>query len=89
MKEVGASYAGVRKRVSVCPDIGFLLCGSCAGIPDVWVRDVRYFTAHWQDLGWITPQGGPYTDGESTAENTGCYVCVPPPVIGEGVGVPT
>ena len=49
----------------------FLLCGSYAGRPIVWVRDVRYFTEHWEDLGLITPQGGPKTDRESAAEGTG------------------
>ena len=63
MKEVGAAYAGVGKRWSVCPDVSFFLCGSCAGRPVVWVRDVIYFTAHWEDLGRITTQGGPQTDG--------------------------
>ena len=78
MKEVGAAYAGVGKRGSVCPDISFSLCGSCAVRPVVWVRDVRYFTAHSEDLGRITPQVGPQTYRASTAEGTRWYVDVPP-----------
>ena len=67
---------------------GFL-CGSSVGIPVVWVRDVRYFAAHWEDLGWNTPQGCLQTDGGSTAEGTGWYMCVPPASKGEGGGMPT
>ena len=71
------------------PVHGFYPCGSYSGIPVVWVRDVRYFTAHWEDLGRITPQGGPQTDGESASEGTGWYVGVPPASGGEGGGVTT
>ena len=77
---MGAAYAGVGKRGSVCLDVRFFLCDICAGIPVVWVRDVRYFTAHWEDLGRITPQDGQQTDRASAAEGTGYYyVGVPPP----------
>ena len=65
------------------------LCGSCAEIPVVWVRDVRYFTAHWEDLGRLPPQGCLQTVGGSTAEVTAWYVGVPPAGRGEGRGVPT
>ena len=71
------------------PGHWFFLCGSCAGIPVVWVRDVRYFTMHWEDLGRITPQGDLQTDGSSITEGTGWYVGVPPAGGGEGGGVPT
>ena len=73
-----ADYAGVGKRGSVSPDVRDFICGSFAGSPVLWVRGVRYFTAHWEDLGHILPQGGPHTDGESTAEVTGCYMGVTP-----------
>ena len=49
-----------------------------AGIHVVWVRDVRYFTAHWEELGQITPQGGQQTDRASAVEGTGWYVGVTP-----------
>ena len=45
---------------------------------------MRYFTAHWEDLGWITPQGGPHNYGESAAEDTGWYVDETPAGGGEG-----
>ena len=68
---MGADYASVGKRGCICLDVGFFLCVSWSGRPVVWVRDVRYFTAHWEDLGQITPQGGQQTDRESAAEGTG------------------
>ena len=83
------TYDVVGKIGSECPDVGFLLCGSCAGRPVLWVRDVRSFTAHWEDLGRITPQGGPQNYGASAAEVTGWYVGVPFDGGGEGGGVPT
>ena len=89
MKEVVAAYEGVGNRWSVCLDVEFFLCGSCVGRPLLWVRYVRYFTDHWEDLGWITPQGGLQTDGASTEEGNGWYVGVPPAGGGEGGGVPT
>ena len=64
------------------------LCGICAGRPVVWVRDVRYFTVNWEDIGRIPPQGGPQTVRASTTEGTGWNVGVPPAGGGEGEGVP-
>ena len=86
---MGAACAGVGKRGSVCLDVGFFLSGSFAGIPVVWFIGVRYFTAHWEDLDQITPQGGPHTDRASSAEGTGYYVGVPLAGGGEGRGFPT
>ena len=48
-----------------------------------------YFTTHWEDLGRITPQGGPQNYGASAAEVTGWYVGVPFDGGGEGGGMPT
>ena len=46
-------------------------------------------TAHWEDLGQLPPQGGPHTDGASTAEVTGWYVGAPSTGGSEGGGSPT
>ena len=78
MKEVGADYAGIGKRGSVILDVRDFICDSCAGSPFLRVRDVRYFTAHWENLGQIPPQGGSQTDEASTTEGTGLYVGVNP-----------
>ena len=86
---MGAAYVCVGKRGSVCLDIGFSLCGSCAVRPVVWVRDVGCFTAHWEDLSRIKPQVGLQTDRASNAEGTGWYVGVTPAREGEGRGMPT
>ena len=68
---MGADYGGVGKRGSIIPDVRDFKCGICAGGPVLWVIGVRYFITHWEELGRITPQGGPQTDGASTAEVTG------------------
>ena len=80
---------GVGNRGSVCPGIGFFLCGSCARRPVVWVREVRCFTAQWENLGRLPPQGDLQTDRAITAEGTGWYVGIPPTGEGEGRSVPT
>ena len=81
---MGVAYTGVGNIGSVCPDAVFNICGSCEGRTVLWVRDVRYFTTHWEDLGRITPQGGPHNYGESAAEDTGWYVDETPAGGGEG-----
>ena len=86
MKEVGADYGGVGKRGSVIPDVKDFICGSCERSLVLWDRGVRYFTAHWEDLCQIPPQGGPQTDGASTTEGTGWYVGVTTAGGGKGGG---
>ena len=89
MKEVGVDDSGVGKRGSIWTDVGGFIYGKCSGSPGVWVRDVSYVTAHWEYLGQIPPQGGTYTDGESTTEGAVWYVRLTPNVWGEGGGAPT
>ena len=43
----------------------------------LWVGDVGYVTAHWEDLGWLPPQDGPHTDRAATMEGTGWGVVIP------------
>ena len=50
---------GVLDRGSECQDIRGVLRGIGAGSLVVWVRDMGYIPAHSEDLGLISPQGGP------------------------------
>ena len=86
MKEVGVGDAVVGKRGSIWTDVRGFLCGSCEKVPVVWVISVGYVTAHWEDLGRIPPQGGPYNDEASTADGTGCYVGLLRTVGGDVIG---
>ena len=52
-----AGYAGVGKRGGIFPGVRDFICVSCSGSPVLWVRGVRYFTTHWEDLGQNKPQG--------------------------------
>ena len=70
-EEVGAADTGDGERGIVCPDVGDVLCCGGTGGSVVWVEDVGYVPAHWEDLGRLPPQGGPQTDGVATVEGTG------------------
>ena len=48
-----------------------------------------YFPAHQEDDGRIPTQGGPQVDGESSNEEYGWYVVLPPTGEGDGRGCPT
>ena len=55
--EVGATDADVSERGIACLDVGDGLRCSGAGSLVLWVIDMLYVTAHWEDVGTIPPQG--------------------------------
>ena len=69
-EEVGAADKGIGERGRVCPDFGNVICGSCAGSTVVWVGDMGYVPAYWENLGQLPPQGGTKTDGKATVDGT-------------------
>ena len=71
---------------------GLQECFVCifTGIPVVWVIDVGHVPVHWEDLEWISPQGGTQTDTVATAEGNRRELNVSPAVggnIGGGLTV--
>ena len=51
-----------------CPDLRKDPYGSVPVSIDVWVGEVGDYTAHWEVLGRIPPQGGLQADGTETVE---------------------
>ena len=76
-EEVGMAEAVVGERGSGCLDSRDVLQCSVTASSVLWVGDVGYVTAHWEDLGWLPPQGGPHTDRAATMEGTGWGVVIP------------
>ena len=78
MTEVGATVHGVWQGGRGCPDLGEnLRCGGLVS-SGVWVRDVGYETAHWENSGWIPPQFGLQAYSMATLDMEGWWVGVSP-----------
>ena len=68
--EVEVANSGVEQGGFELLYNGDVLCWGGAGVVSIWVVDVGYVPAYWEDTGRITPQGGPQTDGAATEEVT-------------------
>ena len=86
--EVGATDAVVGERVSGCPDVRDFLRFSGAVSLIIWIGEVGYLPAHWEDLGRLPPKGGLYTYRTETVERTVWYVGVTSTIGGNGGGRP-
>ena len=69
--EVGVTVQDVDKGGHIFPDLGKNLPGSVLVGHYVWVGDVGDDTAHWEGLGWISPQGGLQADVTASSEGKG------------------
>ena len=52
-------------------DVGTVIPCCGAGGTSVWVRDVGYVPTHWDDAGWLPPQGGTQVYRATSKEEDG------------------
>ena len=74
---MGAVVAGSGEGGGGISDVGvFIFCGGAGG-SSVWVGDMGYVPAHWEDDGQIPPQGSPKVEGVGAEEQDKCGVGLP------------
>ena len=66
--------------------IGSVICYGGICYPPVWVGDVGYVPANWEDAGQLPPQGGPQVDGVAAKEEDRRDRGIPPTGKGNGRG---